>query len=77
MMTRAVQELYEKASELTPNDRAELAGLLLESIEEPAEEGVEEAWAAEIERRMAEYRAGRVKTIPWSEVRARLHRSDR
>jgi putative addiction module component (TIGR02574 family) len=51
--------------------------LLLESIEEPADEGVEEAWAAEIERRMADFRAGRVKTIPWSEVRARLHRSDR
>jgi putative addiction module component (TIGR02574 family) len=76
-VTRAVQELYEKASELAPNDRAELAGLLLESIEEPAGEGVEEARAAEIERRMADYRAGRVKTIPWSEVRARLHRSDR
>ena len=76
-MTRAVQELYEKASELAPNDRAELAGLLLESIEEPADEGVEEAWAAEIERRMADFRAGRVKTIPWSELRARLHRSDR
>jgi len=76
-MSRAVQELYEKASELAPNDRAELAGLLLESIEEPSDEGVEEAWAAEIERRMAEFRAGRIKTIPWSEVRARLHRSDR
>jgi len=76
-MSRAVQDLYEKAAELPPDDRAELAGLLLESIEEPADEGVEEAWAAEIERRMAEYRAGRVKTIPWSEVRARLHRSGR
>jgi putative addiction module component (TIGR02574 family) len=76
-VTRAVQELYEKASELTPDDRAELVGLLLESIEEPADEGVEEAWAAEIERRMADYRAGRVKTIPWSEVRSRLHRSGR
>lgn len=76
-MSRAVQELYEKASELAPNDRAELAGLLLESIEEPSDQGVEEAWAAEIERRMAEFRAGRVKSIPWSEVRARLHRSDR
>jgi putative addiction module component (TIGR02574 family) len=76
-MSRAVQELYEKASELARNDRAELAGLLLESIEEPSDQGVEEAWAAEIERRMAEFRAGRVKTIPWSEVRARLHRSDR
>ncbi|MEK6372108.1 MAG: addiction module protein [Acidobacteriota bacterium] len=76
-MTRAVQELYEKAAELSVHDRAELAGLLLESIEEPSDQGVEEAWAAEIERRMAEYRAGRIKTIPWSEVRAHLHRSDR
>jgi len=76
-MSRAVQDLYQKASELTSDDRAELAGLLLESIEEPADEGVEEAWAAEIERRMAEFNAGRIKTIPWSEVRALLHRNDR
>ncbi|HKO57600.1 MAG TPA: addiction module protein [Thermoanaerobaculia bacterium] len=32
---------------------------------------------AEIERRMADYRAGRVETISWAEVRARLHRSGR
>lgn len=76
-MTRAVEELYEQASQLPVEDRAELAGLLLESIEDPPDEGVEEAWAAEVERRMAEYRAGRVKTIPWSELRAHLHRSDR
>ena len=76
-VSRAVQELYEKASELPADERAELAGRLLESIEESTDEGVEESWAAEIERRMAEYRAGRVKTIPWSEVRARLHRTDR
>jgi len=76
-MARAVRELYAEASELNPSERAELAGLLLESIDEPIDEGIEEAWAVEIERRMAEYRAGRVKTIPWSEVRARLHRSGR
>jgi len=76
-MTRAVEELYEQASQLPAEDRAELAGRLLESIEDPPDEGVEEAWAAEIERRMAEYRAGRVKTIQWSEVRAHLHRADR
>jgi len=76
-MTRPVEELLEQASELTPNDRAELAGRLLESIEEPPDADVEEAWAAEIERRMADYRAGRVTTIPWSEVRAHLHRLNR
>jgi len=74
---QAVEELYERASELTPSDRAELAGLLLESIEDQPEEGVEEAWAAEIERRIADYRAGRVRMIPWSEARAYLHRPNR
>jgi putative addiction module component (TIGR02574 family) len=76
-MSRAVEELYEQASHLPEEDRAELAGKLLESIEDPPDEGIEEAWAAEIERRMVEYRAGRVKTIPWSEVRAHLHRPNR
>jgi putative addiction module component (TIGR02574 family) len=75
-MTRAVEKLYEEASQLPAGDRAELARLLLESIEE-ADEGVEEAWVAEIERRMEDYRAGRVKTIPWNEVRAKLHRANR
>jgi putative addiction module component (TIGR02574 family) len=75
-MTRPVEELYQQASQLSVEDRAELAGRLLQSIEEP-DEGVEEAWAAEIERRMEDYRASRVRTVPWSEVRARLHRQDR
>ena len=73
----AVEELYERASELAPADRAELAGMLLESIEDESDDGVEDAWAAEIESRMADYRAGHVRTIPWSEVRAHLHRSNR
>ena len=76
-MSRAVEELYAQASHLSEEDRAELAGKLLESIEDAPDEGVEKAWAAEIERRMVEYRAGRVKTIPWSEVRAHLHRATR
>jgi len=73
VMTHSVEELYEKASELPAEERAELAGRLLESIEVEPDQGVEEAWAAEIERRMADYRAGRIRTISWSEVRARLH----
>jgi putative addiction module component (TIGR02574 family) len=36
-----------------------------------------DAWTMEIERRMAEYRAGRTKTIAWQEVRAHLHRSEK
>jgi putative addiction module component (TIGR02574 family) len=76
-MSQTVRDLYEKATELPPDERAELAGLLLESLEDERGPGAEQAWAAEIERRMSEYRAGRIKTLSWQEVRARLHRSDR
>ena len=76
-MTRTVEQIYQQAAHLPVEDRAELAGMLLESIEEPPDEGVEEAWAAEIEHRMAEYRAGRIKSISWAEVRAHLHRVGR
>lgn len=76
-MTSAVQDLYEKAAELSPEERAALAALLLESLEGAPDEGAEDAWASEIDRRMADYRAGRIKTISWQEVRARLHRRDR
>ena len=74
---QAVNELYEKASTLPESDRADLAGLLLESLEDHRDSDAEEAWANEIERRMADYRAGRIKTISWQEVRAHLHRHDR
>ena len=78
-MNRAIQDLYERASELAPEDRAELAGLLLESLQDsemPSSE-IEQEWAAEVERRMAEFRAGRAATVSWQELRSHLYRSDR
>ena len=76
-MSRPVEHLYQQAAELSADDRAELAGLLLENLDERRDPDAEEAWAREIERRMAEYQAGHVRTIPWQELRARLHRFDR
>ena len=76
-MRQNVRGLYQKAAELPPNERAELPGLLLESLDDEPSPEAEEAWAAEIERRMSEYRAGRMKTVSWQEVRAHLHRSNR
>jgi len=77
-MSTVIDDLFAQALVLSDEDRAALAGRLLESLD-PSEpdEGVEEAWDAEIQRRMDDYRAGRAKTIPWSEVRARLQRRDR
>lgn len=41
------------------------------------DDNVDEAWAAEIARRMEDYRAGRVNTVSWDELRAHLHRANR
>jgi len=72
-MATDVSELLKKALALPPEARAALAGSLLESLEEhPAEEGVEEAWAEEIKRRIEEIDSGKVQMIPFEEVRRRL-----
>ncbi len=76
-MARSARELFEEAMRLTPEERAALTGLLIESLEPESEEGVEQAWMAEVERRMAELDSGTVQTIPWDELRARLHGSSR
>ena len=49
-----------------------MAGLLLDSLEGEPDEGVEAAWAEEIERRVRQIDSGVVTTIPWEEVRAKL-----
>ena len=71
-MAKDVTTLFRDASELSEDDRATLAGLLIESLEAQPEPDVEAAWSAEIERRVADIDSGNVKTIPWEDVRRRL-----
>ena len=71
-MPKDFKDVFQDATELSEHDRATLAGLLIESLEGEPDPEVEAAWAAEIERRVAELDAGTVKTIPWEEVRQRL-----
>lgn len=71
-MSSAVKKLFDQASALTPDDRAELVELLAETLPFAFEPGVESAWHAEIRRRGDEIAAGTAKTIPWEEVDAEL-----
>ena len=73
-MSNVLTELKEKASQLSETERAELALSLLESLDGPADSGVEEAWRLEVERRVAEIERGEVQLIPGDEVFARLRR---
>lgn len=71
-MSTQVIDLFRKASDLPESDRALLAGLLLESLEVEPDADVEQAWLAEVERRVAELEGESVQTVPWEEVKDRL-----
>jgi len=71
-MSKDVRDIFRDASALSEQDRATLAGLLIESLEAEPDADVEAAWAAEIARRVADLDAGTAKTVPWEEVRQRL-----
>ena len=71
-MSRTFTDVWKEASELSEEDRAALAGLLIESLEGPPDPDVEAAWTVEIQRRVAELDAGTVKSMPWEQVRQRL-----
>ena len=61
------KEILENALKLKPQERLELADLLLESLDRP-DRAIEEIWAEEAQRRLEAYRAGRLKGIPFEEV---------
>lgn len=71
-MSRTFTDVWKEAAELSEEDRAALAGLLIESLEGEPDPDVEAAWAAEIEKRVVELDAGTVESIPWERVRQRL-----
>ena len=72
-MTPQVSEVLDKALKLSTQDRGLLIDRLIQSLDEgAAEEGVEEAWAEEIKRRVDDIRSGKTKMIPGEEVRRRL-----
>ena len=70
----SVAELFKQAAELPENERATLAGLLIESLVSEIDPDVEQAWAAEITRRLSELDSGAVQMIPWETVRSRILR---
>lgn len=72
-MARSARELFEEAMRLDAKERATLMRLLIDTLDAETEEGSEDAWRGEVERRIAELDAGTVDTIPWEELRARLY----
>ena len=71
-MANATERLLTEALNLPETERAELAARLIESLEAQADDDVDAAWAAEIERRCSALDSGEAVTSDWSEVRRRI-----
>jgi putative addiction module component (TIGR02574 family) len=64
----AAQKIASEALSLSPNERADIAQLLLQSLE--ASENHEDKWITEVERRAQEMEQGKVKPVSWEEIKS-------
>ena len=69
-----LESVLAAALRLPVTARAAVVAELIDSLDEPGEPdgGVEDAWAEEVHRRLADVDAGTVTPIPWSEARRRI-----
>jgi putative addiction module component (TIGR02574 family) len=75
-MSDPLRKFEAEALALPEKDRAELARVLILSLEDPQEDAIERIWAEEAERRYQELKAGTEQPIPSTDVfaEARSHR---
>jgi putative addiction module component (TIGR02574 family) len=73
-MTQAAAAVLADALRLNEQARAELVAELLASFDGPAEPDAAQAWAQEIERRVAAIEAGSATSEPWDDARRRIER---
>jgi putative addiction module component (TIGR02574 family) len=74
-MSRTFEEVRNEAMALKPNERGQLAEELLDSVQVNEDSSWDEEYAAEIQRRLAEVRAGTAKMIPAEEAIAAARRA--
>jgi len=74
IMPAILAEVEQQARTLSPEERARLAEVLLESLQDGALLEIEAAWQQEIEERVAAYDRGEVRTYAADEVFAEAKR---
>ena len=71
------KQLLAEALQLSPEQRAALAGELIRSLDSQIDEDAEAAWSAEIRRRLEWLDPGSTQTVSWSEARRRIRAAAR
>lgn len=74
-MSDLVIELSKKAQMLRPEERAQLAELLLDSIHQASDRTIEDAWDKELQRRIDEVDRGVATLVSAEEAFAQVRRA--
>jgi putative addiction module component (TIGR02574 family) len=72
MTAEPLQRLRSEILALSEAERAELAHDLIQSLDAPRDNGVEDAWDREISRRLSEIDAGQAELVERAEFRKRI-----
>ncbi|MEM6533931.1 MAG: addiction module protein [Myxococcota bacterium] len=73
-MTSQTKQLLDEVMKLTADERAQIAAVILRSLDGEAEPDAEEKWAEVIDRRLEESENGTVELLDWDEARKELDR---
>ena len=69
-----LRDLERELAELSPRDKASLARMLIDSLDDEVDEDAERLWLEEAERRYAAYRRENATSRPAEEVFARARK---
>ena len=67
-MSNILAELEQKAAQLSPVERAQLALRLIQSLKPTDEGDLEKVWRLEAEARLAQIEKGKARLVPGDEV---------
>jgi putative addiction module component (TIGR02574 family) len=66
----ATNDLIKQALALPPGERIELIEQVLNSLDQP-DEAIDKLWAEEAERRLEDYRSGKMESVSMEDVMAK------
>ena len=71
-MARSREKIFKEVLHLSEEERLELTGLLIESLDKSTDDNVEKSWITEVEKRIQALDSGTEKTIPWEDIKDKI-----
>jgi putative addiction module component (TIGR02574 family) len=72
IMTTKSEFILNEVLTMSPDERARIARCLIQSLEEPCAEDVDEQWIQLAQKRLEELEDGSVQSVTWEEIKKKV-----